>query len=122
MILPPRQNMEQAPDGSSVEKLARTEKGSMATFTLPPNGISRAVAHKTVEELWYVLQGAGEMWQSERGSERIIALRPGIALVVPCGAHFQFRALGKSPLKILGVTMPPWPDAGEACFVPGHWR
>ena len=40
-----------APDGSEVRLLSRTDRGSMAHFALAPHAVSRAVAHKTVEEV-----------------------------------------------------------------------
>ena len=46
-----------APDGSEVRILANTPRGSMAEFLLPPGKTSIAVAHKTVEEVWFFTQG-----------------------------------------------------------------
>ena len=40
-----------APDGCEVRILASTVRGSMAHFTLLPGQVSRAVVHRTVEEL-----------------------------------------------------------------------
>jgi len=33
----------------------------MAHFHLPAGQVSRAVRHRTVEEIWFVLSGRGEM-------------------------------------------------------------
>jgi len=110
-----------APDGSDVRVLLATEGGSMAHFTLAPGAVSKAVAHRTVEEIWYVLAGHGEMWRRTSEQERVVALEPGVCLTIPCGAHFQFRATGTEPLAIIGVTMPPWPGDGEASAVDGPW-
>ena len=33
----------------------------------------------------------------------------------------QVRALGDEPLTAFGVTMPPWPDEGDAVLVEGQW-
>jgi len=52
-----------APDGSNVRLLVSGRNGSMAHFELPPGQTSRAVAHRTVEEIWYFLAGRGEMWR-----------------------------------------------------------
>jgi len=60
-----------APDGSAVRILARLAGGSMAHFELAAAQTSRAVAHSTVEEIWYFLAGRGEMWrQLDRHEER----------------------------------------------------
>jgi hypothetical protein len=40
-----------APDGSAVRVLVRTANGSMARFSLPPFAVSRAVMHRTVDEV-----------------------------------------------------------------------
>jgi mannose-6-phosphate isomerase-like protein (cupin superfamily) len=47
-----------APDGSDVRPLLELTRGGMAHCTLPPGGVSLAVRHKTIEELWYVLAEA----------------------------------------------------------------
>jgi mannose-6-phosphate isomerase-like protein (cupin superfamily) len=52
-----------APDGCEVRILVASPRGSMAHFTLLPGQVSRAVAHRTVEELWYFLTGHGRMWR-----------------------------------------------------------
>jgi mannose-6-phosphate isomerase-like protein (cupin superfamily) len=93
----------------------------MAHFLLPPGRISKPVAHKTVEELWYVLEGKGRLWRKHGVEESIIELSPGISLLIPVETAFQFRNDGDGPLAIVGVTMPPWPGMDEACSVEGIW-
>lgn len=110
-----------APDGSEVRLLAQTARGSMAQFTLPPGTVSKAVAHKSVEEVWLVLGGTGRMWRRHEGEESTVELRPGVSIAIPVGAHFQFRNDGALPLDCVGVTMPPWPGVEEAYEVPGIW-
>jgi mannose-6-phosphate isomerase-like protein (cupin superfamily) len=110
-----------APDGSDVRVLLRLPGGSMAHFELAPGRISRAVAHRTVDEIWYVLRGAGEMWRSQSGREQTVAMAPGTCLSIPAGTHFQFRSAGAGPLAAVAVTMPPWPGDDEAYEVPGAW-
>jgi len=110
-----------APDGSDVRVLLTLRGGGLAHFELAPGRTSIAVAHRTVEEIWFVLAGRGEMWRKLDGHEEVVALDPGVSLTIPLGTHFQFRSSGPEPLAILGVTMPPWPGAGEAYEVPGKW-
>ncbi|MCB1484542.1 MAG: cupin domain-containing protein [Hyphomicrobiaceae bacterium] len=110
-----------APDGSRVDILAQNAHGSMARFSLDPHTVSKAVRHRTVQELWYIVAGIGEMWLSDGTGEEIIALAPGLSLSIPTGTSFQFRSLGDVPLEAIGVTMPPWPGMDEAEFVPGKW-
>lgn len=110
-----------APDGSEVRVLSATLRGSMAHFRLHPGQVSKAVVHRSVEEVWYVLAGQGRMWRKAGAEEYIVDLRPGLSLSIPVGAHFQFRCDGGEPLEIIGVTMPPWPGEGEAVLVEGVW-
>ena len=111
-----------APDGSDVRLLAATGRGSMAHFSLAPGRIALAVAHRTVEELWFVISGRGRIWRKRDGVEAVDELSPGVSLSIPVGTHFQFRCDGDAPLTVVGVTMPPWPGADEAYVVDGPWR
>jgi len=110
-----------APDGSEVRLLAAVPRGSMAHFTLPPGAVTRAVAHHTVEEVWFFVGGRGRMWRRLGGEETTVDVFPGVSIAIPTGAAFQFRADGDAPLEIVGVTMPPWPGDGEAYPVEGIW-
>jgi mannose-6-phosphate isomerase-like protein (cupin superfamily) len=111
-----------APDGSDVRVLLGLKAGSMAHFELSPGEVSTAVSHRTVEEIWLVLSGRGEMWRRQGGSEEVVPLEAGVCLTIPLGTHFQFRASEEGALRIVGVTMPPWPGDGEAVPVDGKWR
>jgi mannose-6-phosphate isomerase-like protein (cupin superfamily) len=111
-----------APDGSEVRILAAARRGSMAHFKLPPHSIARAVAHRTVEELWYFVGGRGRMWRRLGRQEETIAVFPGVSLSIPTGTCFQFRCDGDAPLEAIGVTMPPWPGEDEAYEVTGAWE
>jgi mannose-6-phosphate isomerase-like protein (cupin superfamily) len=110
-----------APDGSDVRVLLQLHRGSMAHFELAAGRVSRAVAHHTVDELWYILHGRGRMWRRQAGRQEVVPLEAGTCLSIPAGTHFQFRADGDGPLAAVGVTMPPWPGEDEAYQVPGAW-
>ncbi len=110
-----------APDGSEVRVLCQGSRGGLAVFSLPPNTVSKAVAHRTVEEVWYIISGNGRMWREFGEQEEIVELAPGVSLTIPTGTHFQFRCNGPEPLTIIGTTMPPWPGESEAYFVEGTW-
>jgi mannose-6-phosphate isomerase-like protein (cupin superfamily) len=111
-----------APDGSEVRILCQTGRGSMAHFTLAPGTIAKAVAHRTVDEVWYVVSGRGRMWRRHGDREEIVEMRAGLSLSIPLGTHFQFRADGAAPLAAVGVTMPPWPGEDEAYIIEGPWQ
>ena len=111
-----------APDGSEVRELCQGSRGGLALFTLPPRAVSKAVAHHTVEEVWYIISGTGRMWRKQGDQEEIAELGPGVSLTIPTGTHFQVRSDGLEPLNALGATMPPWPGEGEAFVVDGIWE
>lgn len=110
-----------APDGSRIWPLLRLPGASVAEIALAPGSTSRAVVHRTIDEIWYVLAGAGEIWRRQAAREETVALEPGVCLTIPCGTQFQFRAHGAEPLRVLGVSLPPWPGAGEALPADGAW-
>ena len=110
-----------APDGSDVRVLLGLGRGSMAHFELAEGQVSRAVAHRSVDEIWYILHGHGRMWRRQAQRQETVPLRPGTCVSIPAGTHFQFRADGSGPLAAVAITMPPWPGDGEAYEVPGAW-
>ncbi len=110
-----------APDGSDVRILLALKGGSMAHFELAVGRTSIAVAHRTVEEIWYFLEGQGEMWRKLGEQEDVVGVEAGVCISIPVGTHFQFRSFGPLPLKAVGITMPPWPGEAEAYVVPGRW-
>jgi mannose-6-phosphate isomerase-like protein (cupin superfamily) len=112
---------EPAPDGSDVRPLLRTARGSMIHFELAAGRTSAAVRHRTVDEIWYVLHGRGELWRRDRGGEELVALAPGVCVTLPAGTEFQFRSVGDDALAVVAVTMPPWSGPSEAMAVDGPW-
>ena len=110
-----------APDGSDVRVLLALKGGSMAHFELGEGRVSRAVAHRTVDEIWYILAGLGVMWRQLGDQEETVRLEPGVCITIPRGTKFQFRSLGPGPLQAVAITMPPWPGDQEAYFVEGIW-
>jgi mannose-6-phosphate isomerase-like protein (cupin superfamily) len=110
-----------APDGTAVRLLLSLGGGSMAHFELPAGAVSHAVAHRTVEEIWFVVSGRGSIWRRQDGRERTDPLAPGTSLTIPLGTAFQFRAEAGSPLAFVAITMPPWPGMDEALPALGPW-
>jgi mannose-6-phosphate isomerase-like protein (cupin superfamily) len=111
-----------APDGSHVRILLRLDGGSMAHFELATGRTSIPVAHRTVEELWYILSGRGEMWRRDEHNEEVTPIEPGVCISIPLGTAFQFRSTGSEPLTAVAITMPPWPGEDEAYAVEGKWE
>jgi mannose-6-phosphate isomerase-like protein (cupin superfamily) len=111
-----------APDGSEVRVLCGLSHGGLAVFSLQPDSVSKAVAHRTVEEIWYVLSGCGRIWRKLGQQEEIDEIDAGVSLSIPTGTQFQFRCDSPEPLTVLGATMPPWPGENEAYLVEGVWE
>jgi mannose-6-phosphate isomerase-like protein (cupin superfamily)/GNAT superfamily N-acetyltransferase len=110
-----------APDGSDVRVLLGLRSGAMAHFELAAGRTSSAVVHRSVEEIWYVIAGRGQMWRKQGEREEVVALEPGVCLTIPLHTHFQFRASATQGVAAIGVTMPPWPGPDEAVGVTGRW-
>lgn len=85
-----------APDGSAVRILPGLAAGGMAHLELGPGETSRAVTHRTVEEIWYFVAGRWPMWRQQGERSEVV-------------------------LGAIGVTMPPSPREDVATEVPGRW-
>ena len=111
-----------APDGSEIRFLLDhrhlARQSSAVEVTLPAGQVSRPVWHRTVEEIWYILEGQGQVWRCppDIGPDQVapVDVAPGNALVIPTGWRFQFSAGAGGPLRFLCMTMPPWPGPDEA--------
>jgi mannose-6-phosphate isomerase-like protein (cupin superfamily) len=110
-----------APDGSDVRILLGLKCGGMAHFELAPGQTSKAMTHRTVEEIWFFVSGRGQMWRMQGARDEVVDVYPAVCLTIPLGTHFQFRSFGHEPLAAVAVTMPPWPGDGEAVSVAGKW-
>ena len=113
----------------------------MVEVVLPAGQVSRPVYHRTVEELWYILEGRGQVWRCppDAGADANTdaaagpapggagpgefapgfapsPVQPGDALTIPTGWRFQFSADRDAgvPLRFLCITLPPWPGPEEA--------
>jgi mannose-6-phosphate isomerase-like protein (cupin superfamily) len=110
-----------APDGSEVRVLLGTFGGQLVHFELAAGRVSRPVTHRTIDEIWFIVSGTGEMWRKQGDREEVVELLGGLCLTIPLGTHFQFRASPDSSVAAVAVTLPPWPGDGEAVFVEGPW-
>jgi mannose-6-phosphate isomerase-like protein (cupin superfamily) len=98
-----------APDGSEIRLLPSYSTAGMCHCQLSRGRTSKAVRHKTVEEIWYFIEGSGEVWRRYGSVERVDAVRAGTALAIPFQTHFQFRNTGDTDLSFLIVTVASWP-------------
>ena len=99
----------------------RLRGGGLAECTLPPGGVSAAVTHRTIEEIWLFTEGRGQVWRRQGDLECVTDVSPGVSLTIPLSTHFQFRNTGDGPLRFVISTMPPWPGEDEAPRVPDYW-
>ena len=83
---------------------------SMGCVTLEPNGGQVPWHNQEQEEVYFVLEGRGEMCL---GEERQILLG-GQAVYIPSGVFHQMTNLGETPLRMLYCYGP----AGDVA----HWR
>jgi mannose-6-phosphate isomerase-like protein (cupin superfamily) len=99
-------------DGSTIRVLLDAEAGgagnqSLAEATLAPGQATERHYHAVTEELYVLLEGAGEM--EVEGARR--AVEPGDAILIPPGAWHQIRATGGAELRFLCCCAPPYSDA-----------
>ena len=103
-----------APDGSEIRLLLAIKAGGLCHCTLPVGKTSLPVAHRHVEEIWYVLEGEGEIWRKAPGGEEVVNISTGTSLTIPPRTAFQFRNTAEGPLRILIATMQPLPGPHKA--------
>lgn len=109
-----------APDGSEIYfRAVDATRASLVEIVLRPGGTSRPVRHRTVEEVWYFLDGSGEVWlrSPDRASDQTRAVARGDVVVIPTGWDFQFRADRSQALRFLCFTVPAWPGDEEAVAI-----
>ena len=75
-------------DGSEVRNILDLKGGGVAHFELEPGKTSNAVAHHTVEEIWFFLNGRSEMWRRLGQNEEVVPVESGACVTIPMGTHF----------------------------------
>ncbi|HSP41681.1 MAG TPA: cupin domain-containing protein [Luteolibacter sp.] len=94
-------------DGSTIRSIldranAPVANQSLAEATLPASAATDRHYHKASEELYFLLDGRGEM--EIDGETREVG--PGDAILIPAGAWHQIRAT--EPLRFLCCCAPPY--------------
>jgi mannose-6-phosphate isomerase-like protein (cupin superfamily) len=95
-------------DGSTIRSLldlatAPVRNQSLAEASLEPGGSTQRHYHRTSEELYYVVEGAGEM-ELDGELEQVAA---GDAILIPPGARHRITA-GPAGLRFLCCCAPPY--------------
>jgi len=96
-------------DGSTIRELHHTREQSLAEARLGPGQTTERHYHASTEEIYFLLEGEGEM--EVDGSRRQVG--PGEAILIPAGARHQIRA--GSALRFLCCCAPPYSD-GDTFF------
>ena len=96
-------------DGSTIREFlglltAPVRNQSLAEATLAPGQATQRHYHAETEELYYLLEGRGEM---EVDGDRT-AVVAGDAILIPPRAWHQIRAAGSEPLRFLCCCSPPY--------------
>jgi len=96
-------------DGSTIRELFGLPTGgvaqqSLAEATLAPGQATQRHYHRASEEIYFVLDGEGEMELD--GERRRVDV--GDAIAIPPGAWHELRAGGDRPLRILCCCAPPY--------------
>jgi mannose-6-phosphate isomerase-like protein (cupin superfamily) len=94
-------------DGSQIRELLAHRNScirnqSLAEATIPVGTQTTAHYHPKSEEIYFVMQGSGEMMID--GSRRMIG--PGDAVAIPPGAIHSLHNTGGEPIRILCCCAP----------------
>jgi quercetin dioxygenase-like cupin family protein len=99
---------ESVPGGATYQTLVGDSQGSTAIRigiqTSPPGYRTFLHSHPYMQVIT-VLEGRGEAWMQD--FDRLIALTPGVTLVIPANVQHWFGASGSEPLKVYGVPAAP---------------
>ena len=68
--------------------------------TSPPGYATRVHSHPYVETLT-VISGRGQAWLD--GEAGVVAMEPGVTVVLPANRNHAFRVVGDEPLVTLGI-------------------
>jgi mannose-6-phosphate isomerase-like protein (cupin superfamily) len=91
-------------DGSVIRELHRTGVQSLAEASVPAGGQTQRHYHAVTEEIYLLLEGAGDM--EDDGSHQRVG--PGDAVLIPAGARHQITA--ETALRFLCCCAPPYSD------------
>jgi putative monooxygenase len=96
--------------GEAIELLnpqtSGSKKISMATILINPGKESIKHFHKEMEEMYYIIDGKGEVVIDGVEYE----VKKGCAILLPIGSKHQVKNTGKSILKFISVDSPPFDE------------
>ena len=110
-----RQSAFTTKDGSTIRSIldatnAPVQNQSLAEARLPAGGATQRHHHKLSEEIYFILEGAGEM-EIDGESRRVV---PGDGVLIPPGAWHTIRA--ETAMRFLCCCAPGYAHE-DTCFV-----
>jgi quercetin dioxygenase-like cupin family protein len=93
-------------DGSTIREYFHSERQSLAEASLEPGRATQRHYHARSEEIYLVVEGAGEL--EVDGERREVS--SGDAVLIPPGAWHELTA-GPDGVRILCCCVPPYSDA-----------
>ena len=104
-----RKPVQMPADGSTIRELlglptSSARNQSLAEATLEPGASTRRHYHRESEELYYLVEGSGEI---EVDGERA-GVAPGDAILIPPGAWHRIEASPDAALRFLCCCAPPY--------------
>jgi mannose-6-phosphate isomerase-like protein (cupin superfamily) len=98
-----------SPDGGAEIRHILTSPAGDLTHAVCRAGITSGTHHlPDLNEAYYVLGGAGEIWRANEDRDVVTALRPGRWVAMPAGMRFQYRANFGTSLVFMVVVLPSW--------------
>ena len=91
--------------------LAPARHMTLAEGLLEPGAAYRPHAHRTIEQLTYVLVGRVRVtsFDEDAGQPQSVELETGECVVTSPQETIEFACAGESPARVLFVTSPPYP-------------
>ena len=103
-------------DGSLVRELVQVGDGarnqSLAEATVPPGGETIEHLHRTSEEIYRFVSGAGRMVLGGEAAD----VRAGDTVLIPAGVRHKLINRGAEPLVLLCACSPPYSDDDTELF------
>lgn len=107
-LLADEATLPQEPDvcGAAIDLINKdvspTKTLSIATIFIEPGKASRPHYHRVMEEIYYFIEGEGEVVIDEE----VLAVKPGVAVAIPVGAMHQVINSSAHRLKFLSADSP----------------
>ena len=95
----------------------------LAEGRIEPGARYRVHAHRTIEQITYVVSGEVEVFSFDvgAGAARPVRLTVGEAVVTLPGESLEFRCAGETVARVIFVTAPPYPvDNSDTVVLDRH--